>query len=79
MQMRTVLYGRTAHVLPLLVEWSQRMNSLIVIAPYKRQGMWVFDDPAVGLAKEPFAAGSPGSEIRPAQNRITQLRAPRQA
>src|ERR671932_285404 len=33
------------------------MNSLMVIAPYKHQGMWVFDDPAVGLNKEPFIAG----------------------
>ncbi|HEY2102786.1 MAG TPA: DUF6717 family protein [Chthoniobacterales bacterium] len=33
------------------------MNSLTVIAPYKFEGMWVFDDPAVGLNKEPFIAG----------------------
>jgi hypothetical protein len=33
------------------------MNSLFVIAPYKYQGMWVFDDPAVGLSREPFIAG----------------------
>ncbi|MDQ6860911.1 MAG: hypothetical protein M3032_07130 [Verrucomicrobiota bacterium] len=33
------------------------MNSLMVIAPYKHQGMWVFDDPNVGLNKEPFIAG----------------------
>jgi hypothetical protein len=32
-------------------------NSLMVIAPYKHHGMWVFDDPAVGLEKEPFIAG----------------------
>jgi hypothetical protein len=35
----------------------QSMNSLMVIAPYKWNGMWVFDDPAVGLDKEPFIAG----------------------
>ncbi len=34
-----------------------KMNSLMVIAPYKYNGMWVFDDPAVGLTKEPFIAG----------------------
>jgi hypothetical protein len=34
-----------------------RMNSLMVIAPYKHNGMWVFDDPSVGLNKEPFIAG----------------------
>jgi hypothetical protein len=25
------------------------VNALLVIAPYKYQGTWVFDDPAVGL------------------------------
>jgi len=33
------------------------MNHLGVIAPYKYEGMWVFDDPAVGLVREPFIAG----------------------
>ena len=33
------------------------MNALLVIAPYKYQGTWVFDDPAVGLSREPFIAG----------------------
>jgi hypothetical protein len=33
------------------------MNSLFVIAPYKHERMWVFDDPAVGLSKEPFIPG----------------------
>ena len=33
------------------------MNALFVIAPCKYEGMWVFDDPAVGLTKEPFIAG----------------------
>lgn len=33
------------------------MNTLMVIAPYKYEGMWVFDDPTVGLSKEPFIAG----------------------
>ncbi len=33
------------------------MNSLMVIAPYKYEGMWVFDDSAVGLYREPFVAG----------------------
>lgn len=35
----------------------QQMNSLMVIAPYKWNGMWVFDDAKVGLHKEPFIAG----------------------
>ena len=34
------------------------MNAINVIAPYKHLGMWVFDDPRVGLAQEPFVAGT---------------------
>src|SRR6266446_6825546 len=33
------------------------MNALLIIAPYKYQGTWVFDDPAVDLFREPFIAG----------------------
>jgi hypothetical protein len=33
-------------------------NSIFVIKPYKWQGMWVFDDPAVGLVREPFVGGA---------------------
>jgi hypothetical protein len=33
------------------------MNAIMVIAPYRYEGMWVFDDPAVGLCREPFVAG----------------------
>ena len=33
------------------------VNSLMVIALYKYQGSWVFDDPATGLLREPFIAG----------------------
>jgi Family of unknown function (DUF6717) len=33
------------------------MNTIGVIAPYKYEGMWVFDDPRVGLTREPFVAG----------------------
>ena len=33
------------------------MNSIGVISPYKYEGMWVFDDPRVGLTREPFVAG----------------------
>lgn len=32
-------------------------NAIFVIAPYKWQGSWVFDDPSVGLTREPFVAG----------------------
>ena len=34
------------------------MNSILVIHPYKCQGVWVFDDPRVGLVQEPFVAGA---------------------
>ena len=33
------------------------MNAISVIVPYKYEGMWVFDDPAVGLVREPFVSG----------------------
>jgi len=32
-------------------------NSLMIIYPYRWEGMWVFDDEAVGLVKEPFVEG----------------------
>jgi hypothetical protein len=35
----------------------QSMNSILLITPYKHHGSWVFDDPAVGLVREPFIAG----------------------
>lgn len=34
------------------------MNAINVIAPYKYQGMWVFDDARVGLVQEPFVSGA---------------------
>jgi hypothetical protein len=34
------------------------MNAINVIAPYKYLGMWVFDDPRVGLSREPFVSGA---------------------
>ena len=33
------------------------MNSIRIIIPYRYEGMWVFDDPAVNLVREPFVAG----------------------
>ena len=33
------------------------MNAIGVIALYRYEGIWVFDDPAVGLNREPFVAG----------------------
>ena len=34
-------------------------NAILVIAPYRYQGTWVFDDERVGLEREPFVAGVP--------------------
>jgi hypothetical protein len=35
-----------------------QMNAINVIAPYKHNGQWVFDDSRVGLSQEPFVAGA---------------------
>jgi len=34
-------------------------NALLIIAPYRYHGTWVFDDDRVGLVREPFVAGIP--------------------
>jgi hypothetical protein len=34
------------------------MNAINLIAPYRYEGMWVFDDAGVGLDKEPFVSGA---------------------
>jgi hypothetical protein len=34
-------------------------NSIMLLMPYRAAGTWVFDDPAVGLRREPFVAGIP--------------------
>ncbi len=34
-------------------------NALVVIAPYRHAGTWVFDDPSARLVREPFVAGAP--------------------
>ena len=34
-------------------------NSIMVLAPYRYNGTWVFDDERVGLVREPFVAGVP--------------------
>jgi hypothetical protein len=36
------------------------MNSLFGIVTYKCKGIWVFDDPVVGLTKEALIAGTNG-------------------
>jgi hypothetical protein len=39
---------------------STMKNFMRVIAPYKHEGTWVFDDDSVGLVKEPFVFGADG-------------------
>jgi len=34
------------------------MNAITAIHPYKFEGLWVFDDPRVGLSQEPFVSGA---------------------
>jgi hypothetical protein len=34
-------------------------NVIMIIVPYRHEGTWVFDDPVVGLNREPFVAGMP--------------------
>ena len=58
-----------AVVAGLIVAWSSGLiprrsgslpaNALMVIAPYRHAGTWVFDDPSAGLKQEPFVAGVP--------------------
>jgi hypothetical protein len=36
-----------------------KSNSMMVIFPYKYQGVWMFDDEKVGLVQEPFVEGMP--------------------
>ena len=34
------------------------MNAIMVIMPYKWNGVWVFDDENTGLEREPFVSGA---------------------
>jgi len=34
-------------------------NAILVLAPYRHAGTWIFDDPRVGLFAEPFVSGVP--------------------
>jgi hypothetical protein len=36
-----------------------KKNAIRIILPYYHSGTWVFDDPAVGLEREPFVCGVP--------------------
>ena len=43
------------------IDWLEPVaaNAILVICPYRYHGTWVFDDPRVGLFREPFVAGIP--------------------
>jgi hypothetical protein len=47
-----------AAVAALLPITASAMNAINVIAPYRHNGMWVFDDARVGLHQEPFVGGA---------------------
>ena len=34
------------------------MNAIVLIQPYRHEGVWVFDDETVGLVREPFVSGA---------------------
>jgi len=36
------------------------MNAIRAIHPFRHEGLWVFDDEAVGLPQEPFVSGADG-------------------
>lgn len=40
-------------------QWAASSNAILVIAPYRHAGTWIFDDPRVGLKLEPFVSGIP--------------------
>lgn len=44
-------------VFPVKPLSSEMVDAVLVIEPYRHEGVWVFDDPAVGLQREPFVAG----------------------
>ncbi len=50
------------HLAPAVVLFSSLgtfgMSDVHAIAPYKDMGLWVFDDPRVGLEREPFVSGA---------------------
>ncbi len=66
---RTGIIAAIAGCIALIVAWrtgllplnqvSQPANALIVVAPYRHAGTWVFDDPSAKLVREPFVAGVP--------------------
>jgi len=40
------------------VDTTGKMNAVSIIFPYRLEGVWVFDDAATGLVREPFISGA---------------------
>jgi hypothetical protein len=47
----------TEPLFPIRPQAADSANAIYTIQPYRHEGAWVFDDPAVGLRREPFVAG----------------------
>lgn len=66
---RITVFAVGASLLALVVAWTGDLfpkqshyasaNAIMVIAPYRHSGTWVFDDPRTNLVREPFVAGVP--------------------
>ena len=54
------LAALAAWYLGVFAPWLRRVpaNAIMVIAPYRYNATWVFDDPTVGLEQEPFVSGA---------------------
>jgi hypothetical protein len=52
------LYGDDAEM-DSAIAGIRRGNAITCIMPYREYGTWVFDDPRVGLVREPFVLGIP--------------------
>ena len=44
-------------IFPIKPLVSEPANAVLSIEPYRHEGAWVFDEPGVGLHREPFVAG----------------------
>jgi hypothetical protein len=47
----------TEPLFPLKPLATEPANGILTIEPYRHDGAWVFDEPLVGLHREPFVAG----------------------
>ena len=54
-----LVYALTTRFLNSSATSAPPANALMIIAPYKHAGTWVFDDDRMGLVREPFVAGVP--------------------